>query len=109
VGTPVYADRDGWIRNSYDDDGWGHYTEVHSDEKRSRGDYSLSAHLSKIVVKNGEYVRKGQLIGYVGTSGNPPEGGDPHLHFELRVGGRTVDPYEFYRFGPASPGYEQEE
>lgn len=51
------------------------------------GIYTQSAHLDSSSVKPGDKVEAGQQIGTVGTSGNTPTTGDPHLHFEVRTGG----------------------
>lgn len=53
------------------------------------GDYSVYGSLSRLAVKKGDVVSKGDTIGYVGTS--DPEM-QPHLHFEIRPQGRAVDP-----------------
>ena len=53
------------------------------------GFMSLYGHMSEIVAQPGSYVRAGQLIGYVGSSGLST---GPHLHFEVRQGGTPVNP-----------------
>lgn len=53
---------------------------------------TLYAHLSKVLVKMNEQVVKGQVIGQVGTSGGVSS---PRLHFEVRVEGKPVDPFEW--------------
>lgn len=58
------------------------------------GDYSVYGSLSRIEVRKGARVAKGQILGTVGTS--DPELG-PHLHFEIRRGGPAVDPTEWLR------------
>jgi len=56
------------------------------------GDYSVYGSLSRLAVAKGDVVSKGQVVGYVGAS--DPELG-PHLHFELRPGGRAADPLDY--------------
>jgi septal ring factor EnvC (AmiA/AmiB activator) len=58
------------------------------------GDYSVYGSLSKLAVKKGDVVSKGEIIGYVGTS-DPDL--PPHLHFEIRPQGRAVDPLDWLR------------
>jgi murein DD-endopeptidase MepM/ murein hydrolase activator NlpD len=57
------------------------------------GLFSLYAHLSTIDVKKGQEVGKGEIIGHTGTSGMA--GGD-HLHFSMIVGGKFVNPQEWW-------------
>ena len=65
--------------------------------QHSGGDYSVYASLSKLATKKGDIVNRGQLIGYVGAS-DPDL--PPHLHFELRPGGRAVDPLDYLKPQP---------
>jgi len=53
---------------------------------------SLYGHLSKVEVKAGQQVEKGQLLGLTGSTGRST---GPHLHYELRVAGQTVNPRKF--------------
>jgi len=53
---------------------------------------SLYAHLSKVLVKTNDDVSKGQIIGQVGVSGGVSS---PRLHFEVRLEGKPVDPFEW--------------
>ena len=54
------------------------------------------AHLSKIVAKKGQSVAKGDIIGRTGSTGRST---GPHLHYEIRVNGRAIDPMTFIRAG----------
>ena len=53
------------------------------------GNSTLYAHMSSRAVSEGQMVTQGQVIGYVGTTGNSTGN---HLHLEIRVGGQRVDP-----------------
>ena len=55
---------------------------------------TVSAHLSSMLVSEGEGVERGQVIGRVGKSGNAT---GTHLHFEIRVAGKSVDPLKYLR------------
>ncbi len=58
------------------------------------GVYSNYCHLSDLAVEQGETVSRGQLIGYMGSTGLAT---GTHVHWELRVGGVAVDPFEWTR------------
>jgi murein DD-endopeptidase MepM/ murein hydrolase activator NlpD len=85
TGTPVYAPADGLVSRA---DAWGSYGNYvaleHGGDLQTR-----FGHLSGFAVSAGERVTKGQLIGYVGSTGRST---GPHLHYEVRVAGEAVDP-----------------
>ena len=84
-GTPVYASADGVVGKAEWFSSYGNYIQIeHGGEMETR-----YAHLSGYAVAAGEQVRKGQLIGYVGSTGRST---GPHLHYEVRVAGEAVDP-----------------
>jgi len=85
TGTPVYATADGIVSKAEPFSSYGNYIQIeHGGEMQTR-----YAHLSGYAVASGEQVRKGQLIGFVGSTGRST---GPHLHYEVRVAGEAVDP-----------------
>ena len=54
---------------------------------------TLYAHCSNLIVEKGQTVVKGDIIGYVGSSGNST---GAHLHFEVRVDGKAVNPMQYF-------------
>lgn len=87
VGTPVYAAADGIVVTSTwgGSDSYGYYVKI----KHYDGTYTLYAHASSLAVSVGQVVKQGQLIMYSGNTGNST---GPHLHFEVRISERTIDP-----------------
>lgn len=83
VGTPCYAAEDGIIFSAEDPAGWGHYLML-----QSGNDYYIYGHLSEWKVAAGDQVKKGQLIGLTGCTGNCH---GPHLHFERRYKGTAKE------------------
>ncbi|HTN13481.1 MAG TPA: M23 family metallopeptidase [Sphingomonadaceae bacterium] len=84
-GTPVYAPADGVVARADWFSSYGNYIQIeHGGELQTR-----YGHLSGFAVHAGEQVHKGDLIGYVGTTGRST---GPHLHYEVRVAGEAVDP-----------------
>jgi murein DD-endopeptidase MepM/ murein hydrolase activator NlpD len=84
-GTPLLAVNAGKVIFSGRKGGYGNVVKI-----KHRGGYvSLYAHQSRIRVKKGQQVKKGQVIGYVGSTGRST---GPHLHFGLYKNGRAVDP-----------------
>lgn len=53
---------------------------------------TLYAHMSRVAVSVGQYVTKGQVIGYVGSTGSST---GPHLHYEVYLNGVRVDPEDY--------------
>jgi murein DD-endopeptidase MepM/ murein hydrolase activator NlpD len=84
-GAPIYAVTDGTVTYSGRKGGFGNYVKL----QHSGGLASGYAHMSRIAVRNGRRVRKGQIIGYIGSTGLST---GPHLHYELYRGGRTINP-----------------
>ena len=84
-GTPLLAVAPGKVIFAGRKGGYGKVVKI----KHSRGYVSLYAHQSRIRVKRGQRVKKGQVIGYVGSTGRST---GPHLHFGLYKNGRAIDP-----------------
>ncbi|MBO9517747.1 MAG: M23 family metallopeptidase [Porphyrobacter sp.] len=96
MGTPVYATADGVVSRAERFSSYGNYIQIeHGGELQTR-----YAHLSGYAVAAGEQVTKGQLIGYIGTTGRST---GPHLHYEVRVSGEAVDPRP-YMMAQVTPG-----
>ncbi len=90
IGTEVYATGDGVVMKSMND-GWGYGNHVIIDH--GFGYTTLYGHLSRIVAQPGQRVKRGQLIGNVGSTGRST---GPHLHYEVRRGGNPLNPAFFY-------------
>jgi len=84
-GTPVKAAQDGKVVFSGDKGGYGKTIIL----RHPSGYTTIYAHLSKASVNYGEYVKQGEIIGYSGNSGRTT---GPHLHFEIRRYGITINP-----------------
>lgn len=85
TGTPIAAARSGFVSRASWMGAYGYVVFIdHNDGSQTR-----YAHLSRFAIQAGAYVVQGQVIGYVGSTGAST---GPHLHFEIRFAGRTVDP-----------------
>ena len=84
-GSPIVAAGDGRVIGAGWGGGYGREVEI----AHGSGVISVYGHMSGIVAQPGSFVRAGQLIGYVGSSGLST---GPHLHFEVRQGGQPVNP-----------------
>lgn len=88
TGTPVYATADGTVSMAQYYGSYGNYVQIeHGGEMQTR-----YAHLSSLAVPDGARVAKGDLIGYVGSTGRST---GPHLHYEVRIAGKAVDPLPY--------------
>jgi murein DD-endopeptidase MepM/ murein hydrolase activator NlpD len=86
-GTPIYAAGDGRVMGAEPKGRYGNWVEI----EHSGGLATVYGHLSGFApgIVAGAEVRRGDVIGYVGTTGRTT---GPHLHFELRVNGRPINP-----------------
>lgn len=92
TGTPVYAAASGGVTRSYTSDSYGERIVL-----SHPGGYETSyAHLSERLVRDGEEVRPGQMIGRAGNTGHSA---GSHLHFELRFHGSPMDPMPLLQRG----------
>lgn len=95
-GTPIYASGDGKIiRADNNSSGYGKHIRI----EHGYGYMSLYAHLSKYNVKKGQKVKRGDLIGFVGSTGRSEA---PHLHYEVWKDKDRINPINFY-YGSLSP------
>ena len=86
-GTPIYAAGDGVIKYYKWQSGYGNKVEI----QHVNGYETAYGHMSRYVdgLEVGSHVRQGQIIGYVGSTGQST---GPHLHFEIKINGNLVDP-----------------
>ena len=89
VGTPVYAAKSGIAFRGEVPTGYGKYVMIYHPD----GYQTYYGHLSDWVAASTKHVRRGELIGYVGKTGNAASKSmQPHLHFEIRLDGEPQDP-----------------
>ena len=89
-GTPVRAAADGWVAQAQTMRGFGRMVRL----EHSGGRATTYGHLNEIAasVQPGTQVERGQVIGYVGSTGHAT---GPHLHYEVEEGGVHLDPLQF--------------
>lgn len=93
-GTPIYAIADGVVSAARTMNSYGNCVQIsHGTADDGHRYDSLYAHMSRLTVAQGDAVRRGDVIGYVGNTGNVyGAGGGYHLHLELRLDGARADP-----------------
>jgi len=95
VGTPIYAAAGGVVASAERHPEFGNVVRI----DHGNGLQTLYAHTLRFIVKAGDIVRKGQQIGFVGTTGRST---GPHLHFEVHVNGVPQNPLKY--LAGAKPG-----
>ncbi len=90
VGTPVRATACGVVEKVGYNRGYGRFVVV----RHGNGFSTLYAHLCRIKVRKGERVERGEVIGLMGNTGRST---GPHLHYEVRVGNKPVNPLKFMK------------
>jgi murein DD-endopeptidase MepM/ murein hydrolase activator NlpD len=101
MGTPIYSTGDGVVSfASYDNSGYG----MHVIINHGYGYQTLYGHMSRMKVNVGKTVKRGEVIGYVGSTGAST---GPHCHYEVIKGGNKIDPSNFF-YNDLSPAeYEK--
>jgi murein DD-endopeptidase MepM/ murein hydrolase activator NlpD len=91
LGTPIYATADGIVKEAdYNAGGYGNNVVIN----HGFGYETLYGHMYRIKAKTGQKVKRGEVIGYVGSTGKST---GPHCHYEVHKNGQLVDPvYYFY-------------
>lgn len=102
IGTPIYATGDGTISEAKTrgSSGYGKYVEIN----HGFGYETLYGHMSRIVVRRGQHVKRGDIIGYVGNSGRSTA---PHLHYEVIRNGSKINPINFFYNDLSPEEYEE--
>ena len=89
-GTPIYATGDGTIlKVRRGRRGFGNHVKI----DHGYGYITLYAHMTKYIVKKGQKVKRGEIIGYVGNTGKSVA---PHLHYEVHKDNKRINPLNFY-------------
>jgi murein DD-endopeptidase MepM/ murein hydrolase activator NlpD len=91
TGTPIYATADGEVQIAgFNTDGYGNKVVIN----HGYGFQTLYAHMVRVIARVGQSIKRGEVIGYVGSTGKST---GPHLHYEVIKRGTKVDPvYYFY-------------
>ena len=101
TGTEIYSTGDGVVSKvKRSKRGYGNYIKIN----HGFGYETLYAHMSKYIVKKGQKVKRGEVIGYVGNSGISTA---PHLHYEVRKDNKKIDPVNFYYNDLSPEEYEK--
>lgn len=91
LGTPIYATADGIVqRAGWNNGGYGNFIEL----DHGKGIATRYAHMSAVLAKSGQQIRRGDLIGRMGSTGRST---GSHLHYEVRIDSRAVNPIPFMK------------
>ena len=91
IGTPIYATADGTVlRAGWNSGGYGNLVEI----DHGKGIATRYGHMSAILVSAGQHINRGQQIGRMGSTGRST---GSHLHYEVRIDGRPVNPIPFMK------------
>jgi murein DD-endopeptidase MepM/ murein hydrolase activator NlpD len=89
-GTPIYATADGVVKMAgFSDGGYGNHVIIN----HGYGYETLYGHMFKVKAKAGQKVKRGEVIGYVGSTGKST---GPHCHYEVHKNGQKIDPIYFF-------------
>jgi hypothetical protein len=99
-GTPIQSTGQGRISKVESGHGYGNHVEI----DHGYGYVTLYGHMSTVSVHEGEYVKKGQVIGRVGSTGTSTA---PHCHYEVHLKGNPVNPLQYCMDGLSPSEYQQ--
>lgn len=100
-GTPIYATADGRVTTAGNTgNGYGNHVEIN----HGFGYETLYGHMVRVKVRSGQTVKRGEVIGWVGSTGKST---GPHLHYEVHKGGRPLDPIYFFYNDLTPEQYQQ--
>ena len=102
IGTPIYATADGLVLDPYANSSMSGYGKVVV-INHGFGYQTLYGHLSKILVKPGDKVKRGQIIVHMGSTGRSK---GPHLHYEIHYKGTPVNPINYLYFSLSPDEYQ---
>jgi murein DD-endopeptidase MepM/ murein hydrolase activator NlpD len=88
TGTPIVSTTSGQVTRAGWDDRYGKIIEIENDQ----GFLTIYGHCSRLLAREGELVSKGDVIGFVGSTGLSSA---PHLHYEIHFKGKPVDPMRY--------------
>lgn len=101
IGTPIYAAADGKISSTaFDEGGYGNHVII----SHGYGYQTLYGHMVRIKIKPGDAVKRGQLIGWVGSTGKST---GPHCHYEVIRNGEKIDPVHYFFNDLSATDYER--
>lgn len=91
IGDPIFAAESGFANLVSYNNVYGNYMKLN----HGKGVETLYGHCDVMFIKEGEYVKKGQIIGEIGNTGRST---GPHLHFEVRVNGKADNPLNYVAY-----------
>jgi murein DD-endopeptidase MepM/ murein hydrolase activator NlpD len=97
LGTPIYATADGIVGRAEYSGAYGNLVEIN----HGQGIQTRFGHMSRLIARPGQRVRRGELIGLMGSTGRST---GSHLHYEVRIDGRAVNPIPFIQSAENLPG-----
>ncbi len=100
-GTPIYATGDGIVRTAGNSaSGYGNHVEIN----HGYGYETLYGHMVRIKVRGGQRIKRGEIIGWVGSTGKST---GPHCHYEVKINGSNVNPVYFFSNDLNAEQYDQ--
>jgi murein DD-endopeptidase MepM/ murein hydrolase activator NlpD len=100
-GTPIYATGDGVVAVAGNSgDGYGNHVEIN----HGYGYQTLYGHMVRVKVRNGQKVKRGEIVGWVGSTGKST---GPHCHYEVSINGANVNPVYFFSNDLNAEQYDQ--